>query len=167
MPRWPLTCLAVAVGGGLGAVARETLLGVLANALGPSVAPWILLLPINLSGCLAIGFVLMTLELRYHRVGRSLLRGLPHAASLHAQPGLFAPDPTVPATEYASFSRRGSVFAGFWVTGLIGGFTTFSAFSLDLVEALHHGHVASALLDIALSVGLGVAAVMAGMALGR
>ncbi len=167
MHRWITTCLAVAIGGGLGAVARELILQSLGSALGHDVPTWMLLLPINLVGCFAIGFTLMVIELRFHRVGRSLLQGLPHAAHLHDEPGLFAPDPTVPATEYAAFSRRGQLLSGLLITGILGGFTTFSTFSLDLVEAIRHGHVASALLDIGLSVGLGVAFVMAGMAVGR
>ncbi|MEY2877988.1 MAG: putative fluoride ion transporter CrcB, partial [Verrucomicrobiota bacterium] len=55
--------------------------------------------------------------------------------------------------------RLGSVSAenfrahGFWVVGVCGGFTTFSAFSWQTVEQLEKGHVAAAAANVALSVG--------------
>ena len=66
MPQWTATCLAVAIGGGLGAVAREATLTILAGATTHDVPPWLLLLPINLLGCFAMGFTLMVIELRFH-----------------------------------------------------------------------------------------------------
>ena len=167
MPQWTATCLAVAIGGGLGAVAREATLTILAGATTHDVPPWLLLLPINLLGCFAMGFTLMVIELRFHREGRSLLRGLPHAAHLHDAQGLFSPDPTVPATEYATFSRRGKLLSGLLITGGLGGFTTISTFTLDLVTSIQQGHILGALLNTALSVVVGVVLVVAGMACGR
>lgn len=51
------------------------------------------------------------------------------------------------------------------MVGLCGGFTTFSAFSLQTVELLHAGRAAAALANVALSVVLCLAATAAGMAL--
>ena len=50
----------------------------------------------------------------------------------------------------------------FVMTGLLGGFTTFSAFSLETVTLFERGQVGAAALYVALSVGLS----LAGLALG-
>lgn len=57
--------------------------------------------------------------------------------------------------------------APFLVTGVLGGFTTFSAFSLDAVALWQRGEVLSATAYVAVSVALSLAALLAGMALGR
>ena len=49
--------------------------------------------------------------------------------------------------------------------GVLGGFTTFSAFSLDLVQMIERGQLGAALLYSAASLVLGVAALFAGLAL--
>ncbi|MGR3485763.1 MAG: fluoride efflux transporter FluC [Paracoccaceae bacterium] len=50
----------------------------------------------------------------------------------------------------------------FLVTGLLGGFTTFSAFSLDALRLLDEGRTATALSYVAASVALSLAAVALG-----
>ena len=51
--------------------------------------------------------------------------------------------------------------------GLLGGFTTFSAFSLELVLMIERGAIATAALYASVSVLAGVAALFAGLALMR
>ncbi|MFN7102559.1 MAG: fluoride efflux transporter CrcB [Pseudorhizobium sp.] len=53
------------------------------------------------------------------------------------------------------------------VTGFLGGFTTFSAFSLDALVLFERGAVATAGAYVLGSVMLSLAAVVAGLALGR
>jgi len=55
----------------------------------------------------------------------------------------------------------------FVVTGLLGGYTTFSAFSLETATLIERGHVGSAALYIAVSVGGALAAMFAGIFLAR
>lgn len=65
-----------------------------------------------------------------------------------------------------------AMFAGRWadreelrlavMVGLLGGFTTFSAFGVDSFELLRTGRAGWAVLNVALSVGLGLAGVWAG-----
>lgn len=55
----------------------------------------------------------------------------------------------------------------FVMTGVLGGFTTFSSFSLDVVRLAEHGFFAQAALYIGLSLGLSIIAVLLGMAFGK
>ncbi len=51
--------------------------------------------------------------------------------------------------------------------GFIGAYTTFSTFEYETLRAIQEGQIASGLLNVALSVTVGFAAVWAGAALGR
>lgn len=55
----------------------------------------------------------------------------------------------------------------FLATGILGGFTTFSAFSMDFAHLVQRGDVGAGALYVALSVIVSLAAVFAGLALGR
>jgi CrcB protein len=58
-------------------------------------------------------------------------------------------------------------FAPFLMTGVLGGFTTFSAFALDATRLAEEGRLELSALYILLSVVLSIGALTAGMALGR
>ena len=53
----------------------------------------------------------------------------------------------------------------FFITGLLGGFTTFSAFSLEILQLWQEGHVLHALMYASSSVVLGLLMAFLGMAL--
>jgi fluoride exporter len=53
------------------------------------------------------------------------------------------------------------------ITGFLGGFTTFSAFSLDAISLFERGEIFAGGIYIAASVGLSMLAVMAGLGLMR
>ncbi|WP_064685474.1 fluoride efflux transporter CrcB [Rhizobium bangladeshense] len=53
------------------------------------------------------------------------------------------------------------------ITGFLGGFTTFSAFSLDAISLFEGGNTVAGGVYIAASVGLSMAAVFAGLAIMR
>lgn len=59
--------------------------------------------------------------------------------------------------------KGGQGLAPFLMTGVLGGFTTFSAFSLDTLTLFERGAAASAALYVALSVGLSLAALVIGV----
>ncbi|MEQ4617250.1 MAG: fluoride efflux transporter CrcB [Corticimicrobacter sp.] len=66
--------------------------------------------------------------------------------------------------------RMGATHAGlrlFLTTGILGGFTTFSAFSLETVMLFERGQLMLAVLYVVASVVLSVLALWAGMALMR
>ncbi|GGK22236.1 fluoride efflux transporter CrcB [Salinarimonas ramus] len=55
----------------------------------------------------------------------------------------------------------------FLMTGLLGGFTTFSAFSLDAAALVERGQLGPAAFYVLASVGLSLAAIALGLVLGR
>lgn len=68
----------------------------------------------------------------------------------------------------AIFAHRGGHhLAPFMMTGVLGGFTTFSAFSLDTLTLWERGQGSIAAAYVALSVGSSLAAIIAGLAFGR
>lgn len=58
-------------------------------------------------------------------------------------------------------------FAPFMITGVLGGFTTFSAFSLDALYLIERGRHAMAAAYIGGSVALSILALFAGLAVAR
>lgn len=70
--------------------------------------------------------------------------------------------------EYVILRHNGSPeLRTFLATGILGGFTTFSAFSLDVATLADRGDLALAALYIAASVAISIAALYAGIALAR
>lgn len=67
----------------------------------------------------------------------------------------------------ALLTGRGGAWAPLLLTGILGGFTTFSAFSLDALSLWERGQGALAAIYVAGSVLLSLAAVFVGMAVGR
>ena len=63
--------------------------------------------------------------------------------------------------------RGGQHLAPFLLTGMLGGFTTFSAFALDTMTLWERGEMATALGYVLGSVVLSLAAVIAGLTVGR
>lgn len=55
----------------------------------------------------------------------------------------------------------------FLITGILGGFTTFSAFSLDVMSLFERGVAIAGMTYLVASVAISLGAVFAGLALGR
>ncbi|MFT4960833.1 MAG: CrcB protein [Paracoccaceae bacterium] len=65
-------------------------------------------------------------------------------------------------------AQRGLTHYGpFVMTGILGGFTTFSAFSLETITLFERGAIGPAMLYIGISVGVSIAALALGMILTR
>ncbi len=114
--------LAIAVGGGLGALARHYLSAAIYSATGGTF-PWGILV-VNVLGGLLMGLIVELGALKLN----------------------FSPE-----------------MRAFLTTGLLGGFTTFSAFSLDTALLMERGDWLSAILYVVSSVGLSILALFAGL----
>jgi len=157
------TVALVLIGGALGAVIRG-----LAEWGGGRIGlpPWCVILIVNVIGCFTIGVLLVWLECRLRRDGASPLAALPQRHRLAHWLGVLTPDPTLPAPEVARSQQRLRLESSFLMTGLLGGFTTFSSFALDVVVLSESGNVFEAALNVGLSMIVGVAAAIAGLELG-
>lgn len=125
------TSLSVALGGGIGALARYHLGRLMTLWLGP---PAMALFPWATLAVNAIGSLLMGLLAGW------LVKSAPaNSDQLRLLLGI----------------------------GLLGGFTTFSAFSLELAMLIQRGQVMIAALYIMLSIGLGVTGLIFGLAVTR
>lgn len=67
----------------------------------------------------------------------------------------------------ALLAQRDGAWAPLVLTGILGGFTTFSAFSLDALTLWERGQGGLMMLYVTASVLLSLAAVFVGMAIGR
>ena len=118
--------LAIALGGGLGSVARHYAISAASSLWGQSFPYGTLI--VNVVGSFIIGAIVESFALKFQ----------------------------------ASQEVR-----AFLVTGVLGGFTTFSAFSFDVFKLVDTDHFLPALVYVLLSVGLSLAAVFAAVHLIR
>lgn len=125
------TALAVCLGGALGAVMR-TVFAETAVALG--VADWLATAGINTLGGLAIGSVFVHLEARYRAHARSRLSDTPHGLRVQGRGWPLDVDETLDPVDLFRADVPIRLWSGFLVTGVLGGFTTFSTFAVGLIE---------------------------------
>lgn len=73
----------------------------------------------------------------------------------------------VTLAQFSAAQFSANRFAPLLMTGLLGGFTTFSAFSLDAVTLWERGETGAAVTYVAVSVALSLAALVAGLFIAR
>jgi CrcB protein len=98
-------------------------------------------------------------------VGRLLGNGFPYATALINVTGSFIMGLTA-----AYFAFKGGApqhWRLFLTTGILGGYTTFSTFSLDTALLYERGELGLAALYVSLSVALGLLGLFAGLAIVR
>jgi len=118
------------------------------------------LIQVALGGALGAMLRYMTLQASIHNFGPEF----PYGTLIVNVAGSFA----MGALAVFLFSRLGTEkYAPFVLSGLLGGFTTFSAFSLDTITLLEKGRVMAATLYTAGSVGLSITAVLLGIVMMR
>ena len=69
----------------------------------------------------------------------------------------------------ASFDLRATGLAPrlFWIAGVLGGYTTFSAFGYETLVLLRQGDLGAALVNVGAQVAVGLLAVWAGLSIAR
>jgi CrcB protein len=158
-----LISLCVSVGGALGALTRFVLGELLSRGLQTPAFASIML--INVLGSFAIGYLLLLLEARYRKDGKTRLHSIGFEKTLDHHPGLFREDLTLQAVDYFSSNQKLRIVSGFFITGFLGGFTTFSSYMLYAIRLIEKGEILNAFINTVLSIVLGLLAVFAGMTL--
>ncbi len=115
----------------MGAALRVTVVE-LAEVFGMEL--WLAVALVNVLGGIAIGVFFVHLEARFLRHARSRLADSPQAGRVAARGWLLDPDQTLDPVDLFRAEERLRVLSGYWVTGLLGGFTTFSSFALAMFE---------------------------------
>lgn len=123
------TAVAVALGGGLGALLRVSVIELAGLA---DVPAWLSVGVVNAIGGVAIGAAFVHLEARVLRHTHSRLAGSPHAEPIDARGWLLDADQTLDPVDLFRAEARLRRISGYWVTGVLGGFTTFSSFALEV-----------------------------------
>ena len=160
-----LKILAVGAGGGLGAMLRHLLIDLFHGALAfPTFGA---VMVVNAVGSFFIGLAFLIIEASYRRDGNSRLNDLPIAQELDERVYWPEGDPTLPAVDLFQFNIKAEVLAGFIITGLLGGMTTFSLFSLLSLNLLQGGAPGWALFNAIGSVALGFFAAGLGFRAGK
>lgn len=148
--------LLVFLGGGLGALARFGLVA-LVKPHSPAFPTGTLI--VNLSGCLAIGLVAAWLARAAPPIGAAITSATGTAslaaATAPTPPTAGPPDPAAPwSTEHWRLLL---------MVGILGGYTTFSSFGLEVADMLRAGRTSAAIGYILASVFGGVLLTLLGL----
>ena len=151
----------VFAGGGLGALCRM-LVGTGMKSLF-DVPGYVAIIVINVTGCFLIGFLFLIFEVQFRRDGQTRLHGTPIQERLGHLPGLFIEDDTIHELDRFRADMHIGFFSDMLLTGFLGGFTTFSTFSLHSLQLFQNGETWQAVANIAVSVVCGVGATGLGL----
>lgn len=130
------TLALVAVGGALGAIARVEFSAFIVEL---GVQPWRGTALINVMGGIAIGWLFVHIEARFRVREASRLLPTPNGTRIEARGYRLAPDPTLPPVDIFRSDTRLRLWSGFLITGVLGGFTTFSSYALEISNLLATG----------------------------
>ena len=163
--RMGLLLFFIGLGGGCGAIARHLLSQCGTQYLG--LPDFLAVMMVNVIGCFLIGFIFILIAGHYASHRQHRMRETTLADPLIQRGWWPSDDPTTPTPDLLRRDRAAQCQAGFWITGMLGGMTTFSSFSLISLHLSHHGHWALLAANVIGSVVVGWLAVMIGLRLGR
>jgi CrcB protein len=148
----------VAVGGGLGTATRFALTELFNSAFMPTML-------INILGSGLMGYLFILLEKRLRKDGNSRLPENLGKVNAKAKPAFYEKDLTLQAVDHFRANIKLSYLSAFLLTGFLGGFTTFSAYSLFNVTLLQQGNTLSFLINLVLTPVLAFACFLLGCTL--
>lgn len=157
--------LGIGFGGALGALLRH-LIGYLAhNVIGLS--EFIGIMIVNVLGCFLIGVLFFWIEYVFNRDLPSRMSRSKLSEPLAASGWWPQDDPTAPVVREFEKDVKAQLISGILITGLLGGMTTFSLFSLISMQLEDGGHHLSLLINVLGSIAGGLLATWLGLRLGQ
>lgn len=154
----------IGIGGGFGALAREGTMSLMHGIIG--LPAFVALGFVNVFGSFMIGIIFGALEGHLNREGSSRLKQTPHHRRLHKLPWWPDGDLTQPAVDLLQARITLQTASAILITGFLGAYTTFSAFSLLTVQLLQAGQTLNAVISVVGSVCLSLLMVWLGLHLG-
>lgn len=165
MMRLIAVLMCISIGGGFGALAREGTMNLMHGMVGLPI--FVSLGIVNVLGSFVIGIVFGLLEGHYKRDGKSRLKQVPHSKHLPERVDWWPDgDPTISAVDLLRTEMSLQMASALLITGFLGAYTTFSAFSLLTVQLLQADQIIDAVISVVGSVSLGLLVVWAGLHLG-
>ena len=157
--------LAVGFGGAIGAVSRHLLATLFHGVM--NMPEYVSIMIVNIAGCFLIGLVFFMLEALLKRDQTSRLSVSRLSEDLTGEGWWPEPDPTQPVVRDFKSDLRTEILAGFIITGILGGMTTFSLFSLISLNLSQGGHHLAMVINAFGTVILGWFATYAGLFTGK
>ena len=157
--------LGIGLGGAVGAVLRH-LIGYLAHTV-IGLPEFVGIMVVNVLGCFLIGVLFFWIEYVYNRDLPSRLSGLKLSEPLSGRGWWPRGDATAPVVRDFEKDVRAQLISGILITGLLGGMTTFSLFSLISMQLQDGGHHLGLLINVLGSVLGGLLATWLGLKVGQ
>ena len=160
-----IVLMTIGMGGSIGALARH-----LASLLftGPLGLPeYLAIMIVNILGCFLIGLVFFLIEGLYNKDTNSKLATANLSKPLLDKGWWPAPDPTQPVVRDFKADLQSELLAAFMITGILGGMTTFSLFSLISLNLAEKGNYIPLAINAVGTVALGWIATYFGLWMGQ
>lgn len=157
--------MAIGLGGGIGAAARHLMSLLFHAVLGMPVFAAIMI--VNILGCFLIGMIFFLLEVLLKKDTHSRLHATTLAKPLLEQGWWPTPDPTQLIERDFKQDLKADLLAAFLITGILGGMTTFSLFSLISLNLVQNGSYLEMLVNAVGTVVAGFFATYLGLIAGR
>ena len=157
--------MAVGFGGAIGAITRHLLAALFHGTIG--LPEYVAIMIVNILGCFLIGLVFFLLEGLLNKNKESRLKGTILSKPLTDKGWWPEPDPTQPIIRDFKSDLKVELLAGFLITGILGGMTTFSLFSLISLNLQQNSQYVAMLINAVGTVIAGLIATYFGLYFGR
>ena len=157
--------MAVGSGGAIGALSRHLLVALFHRVM--DMPTYVAVMIINILGCFLIGIAFFLIEALLKKDIESPLKATSMSKPLRDIGWWPKSDPTQPVVRDFAADLKAELLAAFIITGILGGMTTFSLFSLLSLQLQQSGNYLGIAINIVGTITIGFIATVLGLYLGR